>query len=59
MAATILARELDELVATLADLGDYLRDDLRQPGSDVDRRELETFAGDALLTAVNARRSVA
>ena len=59
MATRILARELDDLVATLADLGDYLRDDLRLPGTEADRRELETFAGDALLAAVQARRTVA
>lgn len=58
MSAHILARELDDLVAILADLGDYVRDDDREPGSEFDRRSLETFTADALLAAVKARQAV-
>jgi hypothetical protein len=46
----------DQLVAILADLGDYLRDADREPGSDVDRRTLEGFTADALLAAEELRR---
>jgi hypothetical protein len=59
MAATnrTLAGELDNLVATLADLGDYLRE-TEHERDDRDRRTLEGFAGDALLEAVQARRDL-
>ena len=55
MSPTILARELDLLEATLADLGDYLRE-TENERHDLDRRTLGGFCGDALLHAVEARR---
>lgn len=57
MSTTIVAGELDNLVAALADLGDYLRETEDQR-DELDRRTLEGFAGDALLIAVQARRTV-
>ena len=59
MSPTILARELDGIIATLADMGDYIIcEDEREPGSDRDQRNLETWCADALRHAVQARRSI-
>jgi hypothetical protein len=54
--STRILDQSDQLVALLADLGEYLRDDDREPGSDLDRRTLEEFTADALLVAVELRR---
>ncbi len=54
--STRIVDRSDQLVAVLADLGDYLRYDERDPGSDEDRRTLETFTADALLIAAQLRR---
>jgi hypothetical protein len=53
--STRILEQSDQLVVLLADLGDYLRDDDREPGSDLDRRTLEGFTADALLVAVQLR----
>jgi len=62
-------RRLDQLVATLADFGDYLRersslglvDPACEPSADAlarDARQLEAFAADSLLAALQVQRSL-
>ena len=57
---TFLTRELDELVATLADFGDYIveTDEVNEAGACRNQATLEMFAGDALRKAIQARRAI-
>ena len=57
---TVLTRELDQLIATLADFGDYIveTDEVNEGGKHRNQATLEMFAGDALREATQLRRSI-